>query len=171
MRHAWHPSKSPLFAIYKGMNVLYWPSIINYQLHRLIVSYTDPVHSFIISKHTVEPTGSSFILDYDSMCSEMDFSPEKSFLSNCNGPGTSMRHSIYYKYTFFELLLPPSDFLCMPQIHFTICLTLTVTFVFRKVELILCWFWEIQKDISLRSYKYYLLGHIRKIATYVNSLK
>ena len=30
--HAWHPSKSPLFAIYKGMNVLYWPSIINYQL-------------------------------------------------------------------------------------------------------------------------------------------
>ena len=32
VRHAWHPSKSPLFAIYKGMNVLYWPSIINYQL-------------------------------------------------------------------------------------------------------------------------------------------
>ena len=32
VRDAWHPSKSPLFAIYKGMNVLYWPSIINYQL-------------------------------------------------------------------------------------------------------------------------------------------
>ena len=32
VRHAWHPSKFPLFAIYKGMNVLYWPSIINYQL-------------------------------------------------------------------------------------------------------------------------------------------
>ena len=32
VRHAWHPSKSPLFAIYKGMNVLYWPSIINFQL-------------------------------------------------------------------------------------------------------------------------------------------
>ena len=28
--------------------------------HRLIVSYTDPVHSFVISKRTVEPTGSSF---------------------------------------------------------------------------------------------------------------
>ena len=32
VRHAWHHYKSPLFAIYKGMNVLYWPSIINYQL-------------------------------------------------------------------------------------------------------------------------------------------
>ena len=31
--------------------------------HRLIVSYTDPVHSFIISSRTVEPTGSSY--DYD----------------------------------------------------------------------------------------------------------
>ena len=30
--------------------------------YRLIVSYTDPVHSFIISKRTVEPTGSSFHL-------------------------------------------------------------------------------------------------------------
>ena len=32
VRHAWHHYNSPLFAIYKGMNVLYWPSIINYQL-------------------------------------------------------------------------------------------------------------------------------------------
>ena len=32
VRHAWHPSKSPLFAIYKGINALYWPSIINCQL-------------------------------------------------------------------------------------------------------------------------------------------
>ena len=30
--------------------------------YSLIVSYTDPVHSFIISKRTVEPTGSSFYL-------------------------------------------------------------------------------------------------------------
>ena len=34
-------------------------SITNY--HRLIVSYTDPVHSFIISWRTVEPTGSSLL--------------------------------------------------------------------------------------------------------------
>ena len=27
VRHAWHPSRSPLCAIYKGMDALYWPSI------------------------------------------------------------------------------------------------------------------------------------------------
>ena len=32
VRHAWHPSRSPLCAIYKGINALYWPSITNYQL-------------------------------------------------------------------------------------------------------------------------------------------
>ena len=32
VRHAWHPSRSPLCAIYKGIDALYWPSIINYQL-------------------------------------------------------------------------------------------------------------------------------------------
>ena len=32
VRHPWHLTKSPLCAIYKGMNALYWPSIINYQL-------------------------------------------------------------------------------------------------------------------------------------------
>ena len=32
VRHAWHPSRSPLFAMYKGINALYWPSITNYQL-------------------------------------------------------------------------------------------------------------------------------------------
>ena len=32
VRHPWHLSRSPLCAIYKGINALYWPSIINYQL-------------------------------------------------------------------------------------------------------------------------------------------
>ena len=32
VRHPWHPSRSPLCAVYKGINALYWPSIINYQL-------------------------------------------------------------------------------------------------------------------------------------------
>ena len=32
VKHAWHLSKSPLCAIYKGIDALYWPSIINYQL-------------------------------------------------------------------------------------------------------------------------------------------
>ena len=32
VRHVWHPSRSPLCAIYKGINALYWPSITNYQL-------------------------------------------------------------------------------------------------------------------------------------------
>ena len=32
VRHPWHLTRSPLFAIYKGINALYWPSIINYQL-------------------------------------------------------------------------------------------------------------------------------------------
>ena len=31
-RHPRHLSRSPLFAIYKGIDALYWPSIINYQL-------------------------------------------------------------------------------------------------------------------------------------------
>ena len=31
--------------------------------YRLMVSYTDPVHSFIISERTVEPTGSSILID------------------------------------------------------------------------------------------------------------
>ena len=30
VRHEWHPSRSPLCAIYKGIDALYWPSIINY---------------------------------------------------------------------------------------------------------------------------------------------
>ena len=32
VRHAWHPSRSPLCAIYKSINALYWPSLINSQL-------------------------------------------------------------------------------------------------------------------------------------------
>ena len=32
VRHRWHLSRSPLCAIYKGINALYWHSIINYQL-------------------------------------------------------------------------------------------------------------------------------------------
>ena len=32
VRHPWHLSRSPLCSIYKGINALYWPSIINYQL-------------------------------------------------------------------------------------------------------------------------------------------
>ena len=35
-----------------------------------------------------------FILDYDSMCSEMDFTPEKSFSSN-------YKNSLTVKYLFF----------------------------------------------------------------------
>ena len=30
--HPWHLSRSPLCAIYKGINALYWPSIIKYKL-------------------------------------------------------------------------------------------------------------------------------------------
>ena len=36
--------------------------------YRLIVSYTDPVHSFIISYRTVEPTGSSLNLTFQVTC-------------------------------------------------------------------------------------------------------
>ena len=32
VRHRWHLSRSTLCAIYKGINALYWPSIINDQL-------------------------------------------------------------------------------------------------------------------------------------------
>ena len=32
VRYAWHPSRSPLCAIYKGIDGLFWPSIINYRL-------------------------------------------------------------------------------------------------------------------------------------------
>ena len=32
VRHPWHLSRSPLYSIYKSINALYWPSIINYQL-------------------------------------------------------------------------------------------------------------------------------------------
>ena len=32
VRQPWHLSRSPLCAIYKGINALYWPSIINYHL-------------------------------------------------------------------------------------------------------------------------------------------
>ena len=32
VRHAWHPSRSPLCAIYKGIDALYWPSIMKYQM-------------------------------------------------------------------------------------------------------------------------------------------
>ena len=32
VRHAWHLPRSPLCAIYKGIDTLYWPSVINYQL-------------------------------------------------------------------------------------------------------------------------------------------
>ena len=50
VRHRWHLTRSPLCAIYKGIDALYWPSIINFQLsppHSVLD--TDPVHSFIIS--------------------------------------------------------------------------------------------------------------------------
>ena len=39
VRHAWHPSRSPLYAIYKGTNALYWPSVLYWpstQLHHLV---------------------------------------------------------------------------------------------------------------------------------------
>ena len=32
VRHWWHLSRSPLCSMYEGINALYWPSIINYQL-------------------------------------------------------------------------------------------------------------------------------------------
>ena len=50
VRHVWHPSKSPLFARYKGMNVLYWPSIINYQLlppHSVIYWPSTQLHHLV----------------------------------------------------------------------------------------------------------------------------
>ena len=68
-----------------------------------------------------------------------------------NWPDPSMHHSIY-KYTFFPLLLPPCDF-CLWHKQFLLCSALSVpeSFVFRKDELIFCWFWESKKDISLGS--------------------
>ena len=32
VRHPWHLSRSPLCAIYKGIDALYWPSIMKYQM-------------------------------------------------------------------------------------------------------------------------------------------
>ena len=52
---------STLCNIYIGINALYWPSITIPNWYHLIVSYTDPVHSFIISWRTVDPTESSFL--------------------------------------------------------------------------------------------------------------
>ena len=52
--------------------------------HRLIVSYTDPVHSFIISSRTVEPTGSSLkVTIHNKGCQKVlnnhyQISPERS---------------------------------------------------------------------------------------------
>ena len=61
VRHAWHPARSPLCAIYKGINALYWPSIINYQLptpHSVLYWPSTQLHHLVTQR--VEPTGSSY---------------------------------------------------------------------------------------------------------------
>ena len=47
VRHPIHLSRSPLRSIYKGINALYWPSIINYQLlplHSVLYWFTSQLH-------------------------------------------------------------------------------------------------------------------------------
>ena len=76
VRHAWHPSRSPLCAICKDINALYWPSIINYQLlppHSVLYWPSTQLHHLV----THSWTGSSFHLilcvrgfqtNYDNSC-------------------------------------------------------------------------------------------------------